>query len=257
MILQNRTAWIIGGGNGLGREIARRYAREGARVAVSDLNEPAAAATVAQLETPESHLALRLDISDAKACRETADQIAARFSKLDICVNCAAVCLVDPILEVTPERWDKVFAVNVRGAFFAMQAAARPMLAQKYGRIIHVSSPASKLGFPNFASYAASKAADDSLVRSAAVAWAPHGITVNALVPGRMTGGMIDELERDLQRVTGKSAEELKEDRTKGLPMGRRVDPAEVAAAAVWLASTEAAYVTAERFNFSGGMELA
>ena len=78
-----------------------------------------------------------------------------------------------------------------------------------------------------------------------------------ALVPGRMTGGMIDELERDLQRVTGKSTEELKEDRTKGLPMGRRVEPSEVAAAAVWLASAEAAYVTAERFNFSGGMELA
>jgi NAD(P)-dependent dehydrogenase (short-subunit alcohol dehydrogenase family) len=71
-----------------------------------------------------------------------------------------------------------------------------------------------------------------------------------------MTGGMIDELERELQRVTGKSAEELKNDRTKNLPMGRRVEPAEVASAAVWLASNEAAYVTAERFNFSGGMEL-
>jgi len=162
---------------------------------------------------------------------------------------------VDPILEVTPERWDKVFAVNVRGAFFCMQAAARQMLRQKFGRIIHVSSPASKLGFPNFASYAASKAAVDSMVRSAAMAWAEHGITVNALVPGRMTGGMIDELERYLQRVTGKSTEELKNERTKGLPMGRRVEPSEVAAAAVWLASAEAAYVTAERFNFTGGME--
>jgi 3-oxoacyl-[acyl-carrier protein] reductase len=257
MQLQNRTAWVIGAGNGLGREIARRFAREGARVAVADLNEPAAAATVSQLDAPESHHAMRLDVSDAHACRDAADTIADRFGKLDIFVNCAAVCLVDAPLEVTPERWDTVFAVNVRGAFFSMQAAARVMLPRKYGRIIHISSPASKLGFPNFASYAASKAAVDSMVRSAAVAWAPHGITVNALVPGRMTGGMIDELERDLQRVTGKSTEELKEDRTKGLPMGRRVEPSEVAAAAVWLASQEAAYVTAERFNFSGGMELA
>ena len=224
---------------------------------MADLNEPAAAATVALLEAPASHLALRVDVSDATACRDAAEQVAARFGQLDIFVNCAAMCLVDSIMEVTPERWDKVFAVNVRGAFFAMQAAARVMLPKKYGRIVHVSSPASKLGFPNFASYAASKASVDSMVRSAAVAWAPHGITVNALVPGRMTGGMIDELERDLQRVTGKSTEELKEDRTKGLPMGRRVEPSEVAAAAVWLASAEAAYVTAERFNFSGGMELA
>ncbi len=257
MLLANRTAWIVGAGNGLGREIAKRFALEGARVAVADLNEPAAAATVALLQSPSSHHALRLDVSDANACRDAAEQVTSRLGGIDIFVNCAAVCLVDSMLEVTPERWDKVFAVNVRGAFFAMQAAARVMLPKKYGRIIHISSPASKLGFPNFASYAASKAAVDSMVRSAAVAWAPQGITVNALVPGRMTGGMIDELERDLQKVTGKTTEELKEDRTKGLPMGRRVEPAEVAAAAVWLASTEAAYVTAERFNFSGGMELA
>jgi NAD(P)-dependent dehydrogenase (short-subunit alcohol dehydrogenase family) len=255
-MLNERIAWITGAGSGLGRAIALRFAKEGACIVAGDLNERAAAETIAQLGSTGKHMAQRVDITDANACHDSAGRIVERFGRIDILVNCAALCLVDPLLEVTPERWDKVFAVNVRGAFFVMQAAARAMLARKFGRIIHISSPASKLGFPNFASYAASKAALDSLVRSAAVGWAEGGITVNTIAPGRMTGGMIDELERELQRVTGKSAEELKNDRTKNLPMGRRVEPAEVASAAVWLASNEAAYVTAERFNFSGGMEL-
>jgi 3-oxoacyl-[acyl-carrier protein] reductase len=202
-MLNERIAWITGAGNGLGRAIALRFAKEGACIVAGDLNERAAAETIAQLDSAGKHMAQRVDITDANACLESAGRIVERF-----------------------------------------------------GRIIHISSPASKLGFPNFASYAASKAALDSLVRSAAVGWAEGGITVNTIAPGRMTGGMIDELERELQRVTGNSAEELKNDRTKNLPMGRRVEPAEVASAAVWLASNEAAYVTAERFNFSGGMEL-
>jgi len=130
------------------------------------------------------------------------------------------------------------------------------MAAQSGGRIITISTPASRLGFPNFASYAASKAAVDSVTKAAAVAWAAHGVTVNTIVPGRMTGGMVDALEGELARITGKTEDELKAERTAGLPMGRRVAPDEVAEAAVWLASDAAAYVTAERFNFTGGMEL-
>jgi NAD(P)-dependent dehydrogenase (short-subunit alcohol dehydrogenase family) len=172
-------------------------------------------------------------------------------------VNCAAHCLVDPILELTPERWDQVFNVNARGAFFAMQAAARVMIPRRFGRIINITTPASRLGVPYFATYAASKAAVDSLTRAATVAWARGGITVNCLSPGMMTGGMIDKLETELSRALGKSEAEFRANRTEGLPMGRRVDPAEVAEAAVWLASAAAAYVSAERFNFTGGMELA
>src|ERR1019366_10591293 len=117
------------------------------------------------------------------------------------------------------------------------------------------STPAAKMGFPHFATYGASKAAVDSLTKAAAVAWAPNGITVNTIVPGRMTGGMVDVLERDLAKLTGQDLAALTASRTQSLPMQRRVDPAEVAHAAVWLASDAAAYVTAERFNFTGGME--
>lgn len=257
MLLKERIALIVGAARGLGRAVATAYAREGATVVAADLDAEAARATLEAIGQLGTGAAERLDVSDAAACRRVVESTVGRFGRLDVLVNCAAICLVDPLLEVTPERWDRVFAVNARGAFFVMQAAARVMIPNNFGRIIQVSTPASRMGFPNFAGYAASKAAVDSMVRAAAVAWAPHGVTVNCIVPGRMTEGMIDALEADLVRVTGKSADELRADRTKGLPMGRRVAPSEVAEAAVWLASDAAGYVTGERFNFTGGMELA
>jgi NAD(P)-dependent dehydrogenase (short-subunit alcohol dehydrogenase family) len=257
MVLPGRVALVIGAGQGLGRAVTRAYAREGATVVAADLNAAAAAETVGLLErSAGGAFAERLDVADPADTRRLVRRIAERHGRLDILVNCAAVLLVDPILEVTPERWDRVFAVNTRGAFFAMQAAAEVMVGRGFGRIINISTPASKLGFPAFASYAASKAAVDSMTRAGAVAWGPSGVTVNCVVPGRMTGGMIDGLEDDLMRVTGKTREELHADRTKGLPIPRRVAPEEVAEAAVWLASDAAAYVNGERFNFTGGMEL-
>lgn len=253
--LDGRVALVVGGARGLGRAIAEAYAAQGALLEIADLDAAAAAATASAIGG--GSVGHGLDIRDAAAVRALVEGIAARRGRLEIMVNCAAVCLVDQLLEVTPERWDTVFAVNARGAFFCLQAAARVMIPRGWGRLITVSTPASRMGFPLFASYGASKAAVDSMTRSAALAWAPHGVTVNAIIPGRMTGGMIDDLERDLARVTGKAASDLAADRTKGLPMGRRVDPAEVAQAAVWLASEAAGYVTAERFNFTGGMEVA
>jgi NAD(P)-dependent dehydrogenase (short-subunit alcohol dehydrogenase family) len=256
LYLRHRVALVLGGGSGLGRAIARAYLREGAAVAVGDLHEASAVETLDLADARERVLGLRTDVADAASSAAAVEAVVARFGRLDILVNCAAICLVDPFDAVTPERWDRVFDLNVRGAFFAMQAAARAMIPRKHGRILQISSPASKMGFPLFASYAASKAALDSLVRAGALAWGAHGITVNAIVPGRMTGGMIGALEEDLARVTGKSTAELQAARTQGLPLGRRVDPEEVAASAVWLASDAAAYVTGSRFNFTGGMEL-
>jgi len=256
MTLKNRTALIIGGGAGLGRAIALAYAREGAKLAVADLTAATAQETLALAGRATDGLALAMNIAKPAEIRAGIRAVTERFGSLDIMVNCAAICLVDPLLEVTPERWDQVFNVNARGAFFCMTAAAEVMLPKKFGRILTISTPATRLAVANFATYGASKAAVDSFTRSCAAAWAPHGITVNTIVPGRMTGGMVDALDRDLAKLTGQDLAALTASRTQSLPMQRRVDPAEVASAAVWLASDAAAYVTAERFNFTGGMEL-
>jgi len=228
---------------------------EGAELAVADINLDAARETLGLCKRTD--LALRVDVTHSAEIEGAVLQVTARFERLEILVNCAALCLVDPILELTQDRWDQVFNVNARGAFFCMQAAARVMVPRRFGRIINITTPASRLGVPFFATYAASKAAVDSLTRSATAAWARSGVTVNSLSPGMMTGGMIDKLERELARTLGRSEAEFKAARTDGLPMGRRVEPEEVAEAAVWLASDAAAYVSAERFNFTGGMELA
>ncbi|MEO6434914.1 MAG: SDR family oxidoreductase, partial [Tepidisphaeraceae bacterium] len=255
-LMRDDVALVAGAGAGLGRAVALAYAREGAIVVAADINLATAESTVALIDQPDHAVAEQIDLADPDASAALVKRVVGRFRRLDVLVNCAAICIVDPLMEVTPQRWDKVFAVNTRGAFFLMQAAAKEMIGRGFGRIINVSTPASKMGFPNFASYAASKAAVDSMTRAAAVDWGKYGITVNSIVPGRMTGGMIDALEADLVRVTGKSAEQLREERTKGLPIPRRVAPEEVAQAAVWLASKAAAYVNGERFNFTGGMEL-
>lgn len=252
----SRVALIVGAGNGLGRAIALAFAQSGVRIAVADLDLAAVDQTLALSGALTDGLALRLDIAQPADCAAAVRAVTEKFGRLDILVNCAAICFVDPLIDLTPERFDKVFAVNSRGAFFAMQAAARVMIPQKFGRIITISTPASHVGVPLFATYGASKAAVDSITKSAALAWAPHGITVNTISPGRMTGGMVDALDRDLARLTGQNLDELIASRTKSLPMGRRVDPAEVAQAALWLASDAAAYVTGERFNFTGGQEL-
>ena len=255
MKLSKCIALIVGGGSGLGRAAAVALAQQGATIVAADLNLLAARETIGRAVTG-SGLALALDIADPAAISGAVAQVIEKFGRLEIVVNCAAICLVDHLLELTPERFDQVFAINTRGAFLVMQAAARVMIPNRYGRIITISTPASKMSVPFFATYGASKAAVDSLTKSAAIAWAPFGITVNTIAPGRMTGGMVDALDRDLARVTGQNLDELIASRTKLLPMGRRVEPSEVAQAVVWLASDEAAYVTGERFNFTGGQEL-
>lgn len=254
--LAGRVALVIGGGNGLGREIAIAMAKVGATVAVGDLDRASATATESMIGIDRSAGSFEVDVADHDSCFATVDRVVDRAGRLDIMVNCAALCLVDRLLEITPARWNAVFAVNALGSLLCTQAAARAMLPNGYGRIIHISTPASRLGFPLWASYGASKAAMDSLVKAAALELAPHGITVNTIVPGRMTGGMIDKLEQDVAALTGVDASQMEEERTRALPMRRRVPPAEVAEAAVWLASAAAAYVTAARINVTGGMEL-
>jgi NAD(P)-dependent dehydrogenase (short-subunit alcohol dehydrogenase family) len=256
MTLKDRKAIVVGGGGFLGRAIAKAFAREGATLIVADISFDAASETLRSTGDNKTGLAFTVDVSDPASCYELMAAVIDRFGRLDILVNCAALCLVDKLTEVTPERWDKVFGVNARGAFFCMQAAAKVMIPHKFGRIINISTPASRGAFPYFASYGASKAAVDSMTRAAAIAWAPHGITVNCIVPGRLTGGMVDVLADDLAKVNGKTAEEVRAEQTASLPMRRRVEPEEVAEAAVWLASSAAGYITAERFNFTGGQEL-
>lgn len=139
--MQNRTALIIGGCARLGRAIALAYAKEGAQLAVADLTAAAAQETLSLAGHATAGFALAMNIAHPAKIRAGIEAVTKRFGRLDIMVNCAAICLVDPLTEVTPERWTR-FNVNARGAFFWITEAARVMLPHKFGRILTISTPA-------------------------------------------------------------------------------------------------------------------
>src|SRR5437667_1007571 len=174
--LDGRIGLVTGAGRGLGRATALLFAREGADVAAVDIDPTSAKETAEHvLSLGRRSAAIVADLSDAALAAGAVAEAIDRLGRLDILVNAAAVLDVEPLLAVTPAAWDRAFAVNARGLFFTLQAAARVMARQGGGRIINISSPASRLPLPLLAVYAATKAAVDSLTRSAAAALAAHG----------------------------------------------------------------------------------
>lgn len=179
-----------------------------------------------------------------------------RFGRLDVLVNCAAHAVAEAFIDMSSLAWEQTLLVNVRAIALASAAAARQMIKQGRGRIINVTSPASRMALPNYTAYAASKAAVDSLTRSAAVALAPKNIQVNSVAPGMMDTPMQAKTEAIFAALEGQS--DLKAflaARTARIPLGRRTTCQEVAQAVVWLAADAPDYVTAERLNISGGLD--
>lgn len=258
MRLSNRIAVVTGAGRGLGRAIALRFAEEGADVAAADLLAANVEETAAMVrERGRRALAVTVDISQPEQSAALMERVAAELGGLDILVNAAGVVHNTPFLEMTPAEWDRVFNVNARGTFFALQAAARVMVRLgKGGKIINITSPASLQPTPLQVAYGASKAAVDSITRSAALALAPYHITVNCIAPGRMPTQMITQIEEELARILKRDIEELRRERTAQHILGRMGTPEEVAGAAVFIASSEGDYMTASRLNISGGLEV-
>jgi|RhiMethySRZTD1v2_1073278.scaffolds.fasta_scaffold404604_2 NAD(P)-dependent dehydrogenase (short-subunit alcohol dehydrogenase family) len=248
---------ITGGANGLGLAIAKRFAHERFKVAILDIEINVAENEVQALKNNGAEaLAAYLDVSKLESIEQAFDLCRAEFSRLDVLVCCAGLSCVKPFLEVSPSEWDQTFAVNTRGLFFCNQKAAKIMADTGGGRIINVSSPASYLGLPFYTAYAASKAAVDSITRSAAIALAPSNIRVNSLAPGRMDTRMQESSERLWAQYAGVDYEEFVESRTRSLPLKRRATLEEISDAVLFLASSSSDYMTGSRLNISGGLEL-
>ncbi len=189
----------------------------------------------------------------AEAAVERASQL---WNGLDVLVNNAAYGVIEPFLGATHEAWTKTLALNVTALAMACKAAGNIMSKQRSGRIVNITSPGSRMALPDYTAYTASKAAVDSITRAGAVALAPYGVLVNSVAPGMMDTEMQRSTEADLARLGGRDdLQAFLDERTRRVPLGRRAEIAEVAAAVVWLALDAPAYMTAERLNMSGGLD--
>jgi acetoin reductase-like protein len=257
MQFEGKVAIITGAASGMGRAMALAFAAEGATVVVADLNEDGARAVVGEIEAKGGEgLATKLDVSNAAESKAVVDDVVSRYGRLDILVNNAGVGLIKEVWTTTPEEWDRIFAVNVRGLFFMAQAAAEPMRSQRSGRIINLASIAGRRGEALVAAYCASKAAVININQSLALALAPYGVNVNAMAPGVVDTPYWKEVDKQFGAITGKAEGETFRDVAAQIPLGRTSVPDDVVPLALFLAGPGADYITAQTYNVEGGMVM-
>jgi len=259
-----KTIVVTGSGKekGLGQGILQRFADEGANCVVSDLNIGEEEEGVAEeLRGRGARVAtIACDVSDASQCSALVDQSVEAFGAVDIFVNNAGIgFMMKPLLEVdVAKEWDQVINVNLSGAFYCTQAAAKAMVAAgNGGRIINIASQAAKTGFPHLPAYVSSKHGMVGLTRASAVELGAHGITVNAVCPNHVTTGLGTQQNEYFSKLLGfDTVEDYLANMAAKNPMGRPGLPSDTAAACLWLASDDAFYVTGEALNVSGGEEM-
>lgn len=265
MRFAGKTVVVTGSGRakGLGQAILQLFADEGANCVVSDreIGEEARAVAddLAQRGGNAKVAAIACDVSKVEQCQSLIAETVAAFGGVDVFVNNAGIgFMMKPLLDVDPADWDTVICVNLSGAFYCTQAAARAMVeAGNGGRIINIASQAAKTGFPHLPAYVSSKHGMVGLTRASAVELGAHGITVNAVCPNHVTTGLGAEQNAYFSKLLGFASVDayLKNMAAKN-PMGRPGLARDTAATCVWLASEDAAYITGEAINVSGGEEM-
>ncbi|HVH15592.1 MAG TPA: SDR family NAD(P)-dependent oxidoreductase [Candidatus Angelobacter sp.] len=244
MILQGQVAIVTGAGQGIGKAISLRFAKEGADIGILDINRETATKTSEEIhQEGRRSVVMEADVSNHDQAKFAIDQVADNLGRIDILVNNAGIEKRGPFLEITPQDWKRQLDVNLSGTFYCSQAAAHHMVRRNYGRIINISSVAGLIGPIDLAAYGAAKAGIVGLTRASALDLSDYGITVNAIAPGPV------ETELMLGAWT---AEALKERPQHGM-IARFGTVNEIAHAALFLASPESGFITGITLPVEGG----
>ncbi|MEU9017664.1 glucose 1-dehydrogenase [Actinomadura sp. NPDC048394] len=250
--LDGRVALVTGAARGIGAEIARTYARAGARVGVLDLKEVLTGDTVSAIRNAGGQaVGLGADVSDAEQVDRAVRRLADEFGGLDIVVNNAGVTRDNLLFKMTEDDWDTVVAVHMRGVFLVTRAAQRIMVERRYGRVINISST-SALGNRGQANYSAAKAGIQGFTRTTAIELGPFGITVNSIGPGYVD----TEMTRATAERLGVAVDQRLAEVAATLPMRRVGKPADIANAALFLASEDSGFVTGQVLYVDGGRSV-
>ena len=248
MRLSGKHALITGAGRGIGRAIARVFVREGAAVAVADIDANLARDAANELERQGGRaVAIEADVANPASIRAMIESVLSAFGRIDILVNNAGIGGNTPFLETSLEEWERILRVNLTGAFLVAQAAAREMVKAGGGRVINIASLSGQRGGTGRAAYGAAKAGLDLLTRVMAVELAEHGINVNSIAPG--------PIETEMAKFAHDAATRAAYERL--VPMHRYGSPEEIADAALFLASDESRYVHGHTLNVDGGFRAA
>ncbi|MFV0278806.1 MAG: acetoin reductase [Parahaliea sp.] len=251
-------ALVTGAGMGIGKAIAQRLARDGFAVAVNDINEGAALDTARTLQqTGATAVGLQADVSQRDQVFALVDAAVEKLGRLDVMVCNAGIVQVDPILSITAEDFDTLFAINVKGVLWCAQAAAQQMIEQGGGgKILNAGSVASFLGNPMLGTYTASKFCVRGLTQVMAREFADHGITVNAYCPGIVDTGMWETLDARASEVMGTPRGSMTETAKAMITLKRMEQPEDVANFVSFLASSDADYVTGQCMMIDGGVVM-
>lgn len=253
MSLNGRTALITGGGRGIGRAIAERLARDGARVVVTGRTEN----ELAEVAEATAGVAMVCDLADRTAIAKLVSRIGSEVGRVDVLVANAGIAESAPFQATTDEAWDRMMAINATAPFLLARSLVPPMMKAGWGRVVVVASNAGRVGYPYTSGYCASKHAAVGLVRALATETARSGVTVNAVCPGWVATQMVDEAVKRIAEKTGRTTDQALGDLRAMSPQRRLIEPEEVAHLVSSLCAEEAKGVHGQAIPLDGGQVMA